>query len=135
RSGAARPVDGHRPERFELAPFEPPPPPRFASAPPSRPRGLLAMRTVRPALELEVQVDARGTPRELGTLASDAAARRTEIRGGVVVAAGPWRIEEGWWSESAVEREYWDVELAGAGLWRIYRDPGSGRWWADGAYD
>jgi hypothetical protein len=32
-------------------------------------------------------------------------------------------------------REYWDVELAGAGLWRLFRDGAAGRWYADGVYD
>jgi hypothetical protein len=57
------------------------------------------------------------------------------VRGRVAVAAGPWRVEEGWWSEAPLDREYWDVELTGAGLWRLFREPASGRWFADGAYD
>ena len=32
-------------------------------------------------------------------------------------------------------REYWDVELDGAGLFRIYRDATTGDWSADGVYD
>ncbi len=51
------------------------------------------------------------------------------------VAAGPWRIEEGWWSDVPVAREYWDVELDAAGLFRIYRDLATGDWSADGVYD
>jgi len=57
--------------------------------------------------------------------------RRLERR----VAAGPWGIEEGWWREAPVTREYWDVELAAGGLWRLFRDAASGGWFADGAYD
>ena len=66
---------------------------------------------------------------------------------------GPWRLEEGWWHgapddaaraaedtaeravERALEREYWDIELAPTGLYRIYREPAAGRWFADGVYD
>jgi hypothetical protein len=44
-------------------------------------------------------------------------------------------MEEGWWSDEPVERDYWDVELVGGGLYRIYRDRRSGEWWADGVYD
>jgi hypothetical protein len=34
-----------------------------------------------------------------------------------------------------VAREYWDVELADRGLYRIFRDAATGRWYADGIYD
>ena len=51
------------------------------------------------------------------------------------VAAGPWTLEEGWWSETPVERDYWDVELTGGGVYRLYRDRASGDWYADGMYD
>jgi protein ImuB len=53
----------------------------------------------------------------------------------VRVAAGPWSIEEGWWRGEPVERDYWDVELSGGGLYRIYRDRRTGDWFADGMYD
>jgi hypothetical protein len=57
------------------------------------------------------------------------------IQGLVRVAAGPWSLEEGWWTGGPVERDYWDVELSGGGLYRIYRDRGTGDWFADGMYD
>jgi hypothetical protein len=57
------------------------------------------------------------------------------IAGAVRVAAGPWSMEEGWWSGEPASREYWDVELAGGGLYRIYRDRASNAWFADGIYD
>ena len=134
RSGAPRAADGHRPERFELVAFAPPPPPRFAAAP-ERSRGLLAVRALRPPVEVEVQLDARGAPREIRTPARAETAGRPAAAGDVAVASGPWRVEEKWWSDAPVEREYWDVELARAGLWRIFRDAATGRWWADGTYD
>ena len=56
------------------------------------------------------------------------------IQGLVRVASGPWNLEEGWWNDEPVERQYWDVELSGGGLYRLYRD-GSGEWFADGMYD
>jgi len=134
RAGSPRAVDGHRPERFALVPFAPPPPPRIAPEP-RRPRGLLAVRTLRPPLELEVALDLVGRPRAVETPVTEASSGRPALRGAVAVAAGPWKIEEGWWSEEPLEREYWDVEIAAGGLWRLYRDAGSGRWFADGAYD
>jgi protein ImuB len=57
------------------------------------------------------------------------------LQGLVRVAAGPWTLEDGWWSERPVERDYWDVELSGGGLYRIYRDRTTGDWFADGMYD
>ena len=57
------------------------------------------------------------------------------IQGLVRVAAGPWTLEEGWWNERPVERDYWDVELSGGGLYRVYRDRKTGDWFADGMYD
>ena len=134
RSGAAAPRDGHRPERFGLVPFAPPPPPKFAGVA-ARPRGLFAVRVLRPALELEVAVDDRGAPCDVRGLTNAENAKRPAVAGRVAVASGPWALEEGWWGDAPVARDYWDVELAGAGLWRIFRDAADGRWFADGAYD
>lgn len=138
RVGSPRPLDGHRPERFALLPYAPPAAP-LVPAEPAAARGLLAVRTLRPPLELEVAVapspDGEPRPTELRALVSEANARRPELRGAVRVASGPWRLEEGWWDDAAVERAYWDVELAGGGLVRIYRDAASDRWFADGIYD
>ncbi|HEY2798925.1 MAG TPA: hypothetical protein VGK26_13630 [Thermoanaerobaculia bacterium] len=57
------------------------------------------------------------------------------IAGTVRVAAGPWSLEEGWWTDSAADRDYWDVELSDGGLYRIYRARNGGEWFADGVYD
>jgi hypothetical protein len=51
------------------------------------------------------------------------------------VASGPWRLEERWWSEEGIDRDYWDVELSDGGLYRIFRDKKEGGWYADGIYD
>ncbi len=60
---------------------------------------------------------------------------KPRIQGLVRVAAGPWSLEEGWWRSEPVERDYWDLELSGGGLYRIFRDRRSGDWYADGMYD
>ncbi|HKD11856.1 MAG TPA: DNA polymerase Y family protein [Thermoanaerobaculia bacterium] len=150
RVGSPRAVDGHRPERFALARYEPPPPPVFP--PPGKTgRGLLAVRVLRPPVELEVIVKESGDrsviaarsgelsgssgsprPASLKTRASDAV---PHIDGAVRVAAGPWCMEEGWWSDSPDQRDYWDVELSDGALYRIYRDRRSTQWFADGIYD
>ncbi len=136
RVGSPRALDGHRPERFALVPFAPPPPPTLAPEPPP-PRGLLAVRVLRPPLELAVELGGDGRPRAVAGRDGEAGGepRRPRLAGEVRVAAGPWPIEEEWWSEAPVEREYWDVELAGGALVRLFRDVARGRWYADGIYD
>lgn len=61
--------------------------------------------------------------------------KRPRIQGKVRVAAGPWGLEEEWWTEAPTGRDYWDVELEGGGIYRLYRDRSTGEWWADGIYD
>ena len=63
------------------------------------------------------------------------AVKRPTIRGKVRVASGPWNLEEEWWSEHPVERDYWDVELSDGGIYRIYQERRSREWFADGMYD
>jgi protein ImuB len=154
RVGSPRPADGHRPEGFALAPFAPPPPPEVRPAPPAaRPneggRGLMAVRALRPPLPIEVITAAAERPQAVAPLVAaggealaedDRAPRsrngaRPEVRGRVRVAAGPWRLEEGWWTGEPADRDYWDVELESGGLYRIYRDRAAGEWFADGIYD
>ena len=139
RVGSPRTVDGHLPERFALVPWEPPPPP-VERRPPRAGRGLLAVRVLRPPLPLEVLVDGNGhrvpsRPASLKALASEAIKGMPDLRGAVRVASGPWHLEEAWWSDAPVAREYWDVELSSGPLCRIYRDTASGDWFADGVYD
>lgn len=140
RAGSPRPVDGHCPERFDLVDFSPPPPPSERPAP-AKPvpsgRGLLAVRVLRPPLPLEVILDGLQAPTEVRSQVQEETAKRLRIDGRVQVAAGPWALEEEWWQEKPVERDYWDVELAGAGggLYRIYRDRATDEWYADGIYD
>jgi len=141
RVGSPRPMDGHSPERFNLVEFTPPPPPEVRREPRAG-RGLLAVRVLRPPLEIEVITHGAGpegsayqVPREVRTPASEEAAKRPRVEGEVKVASGPWGLEEDWWAEDPVGRDYWDVELAGRGLYRIYRERATGVWYADGIYD
>ena len=73
-----------------------------------------------------------GRPTAVKSLSPDAA---PSISGNVRVAAGPWSLEDGWWTDVPADRDYWDVELADGGLYRIYRDRAADRWFADGVYD
>jgi protein ImuB len=140
RVGSPRPVNGHRPESFALADFSPPPPPQVRREPHTS-RGLLTVRVLRPAVEIEV-LTAGGEsveavplmPMEIRTPGS-VVAKRPRVEGTVKVASGPWGLEEGWWADEPTGRDYWDVELAGRGLYRIYRERTTGVWYADGIYD
>jgi protein ImuB len=187
RVGSPRPVDGHRPERLALVEYAPPPPPL---APEVRRdlrstagRGLLAVRVVRPATEIEVLVndlsgpsgprgprdpraprdpecpEASGgaaartspdpatvqppetaepcllAPVEIRPVTREDTAGRLRVTGRVKVAAGPWGLEEEWWTTNPTGRDYWDVELTTGGIYRIFRDRASGAWYVDGVYD
>jgi protein ImuB len=155
RSGAPAAADGHLPERFALVPYEPPPPPPV-HAPVSAGRGLLSVRVLRPPLRLEVQIEppeqgpcrpaavtavtpppAPSVPRRQAPPVEPGGEprRRPPLAGRVRIASGPWQLEEAWWGEQPVDREYWDVELEGGGVYRIFRDRRAGDWFADGVYD
>jgi len=154
RAGSPVPVDGHRPERFALEEYRPPPPPPVYR-PPRAGRGLLAVRVLRPPVPLEVLTanapppgagspqPGDGPPPELARLrllsvqgrVEAEVEKRPRIEGRVRVASGPWGLEEEWWSESPVARDYWDVELASGGIYRLFRERASGEWFADGIYD
>lgn len=150
RVGSPEPVDGHLPERCALVGYAPPPPPEVRREPP-RGRGLLAVRVLRPPVELEVITEepAAGKaapdeiggpslalrPREIRPAVGNGGAARPKLQGSVRAAAGPWGLEDGWWGETPVERDYWDVELGEGGMVRIFRDRRSGDWFADGIYD
>jgi len=145
RVGSPRALDGHRPERFTYSEsgYVPPPPPPMR-VPPREGRGLLSVRVLRPPIPLEVIVGEGGlipaqgeggdlSPRLLSLKSPPDVA--LAIAGTVRVAAGPWSLEEGWWTDSGADRDYWDVELSDGGLYRIYRARNGGEWFADGVYD
>ena len=140
RVGSPRPADAWRPESVKLAVYEPPPEPELELREPEpQGRGLLAVRALRP-LPVEVLHDEpaggrREQPVEVRALVTEETAGRPRIQGRIRVASGPWRLEEEWWEETPVTRDYWDVELGDGALYRLYRDRGSGDWFIDGAYD
>ncbi len=141
RVGSPRPANAWRPESMQLAAYEPPPAPELeVHEPEPQGRGLLAVRALRPPLPVEVLRDeARGRrpeqPAEVRAVVADETAGRPRVQGRIRVASGPWRLEEDWWHEHAVARDYWDVELSDGGLYRLYRDRASGDWFVDGIYD
>jgi protein ImuB len=122
---------------------------RSEECPPNPPGAGKAKRYTTQGPSLSVAEDGRGIipnsefltphsgplgPLRIVSLVSEPGAT-PRVQGLVRVAAGPWTLEDGWWSQQPVERDYWDVELSGGGLFRIYRDRKSGEWFADGMYD
>ena len=114
----ARVVDGHRPETCVA--YE-----RFADIPAARPpagahSAVMQLRTFAPR-EIDVIVRA-GAPRFVGTPTQT-----------VLDFAGPWRVEEAWWSPAPLIRDDYDVMLEDGAIYRIARR--DGRWFALGVYD
>lgn len=148
RAGSPRPADSHLPGRYDLPPFGPPPPPAIRR--PGHPgKGLLAVRLLDPPVPLEVATEGVGPgtstgiaderPRSVRSLTPESGApvpgHAGQIRGTVLVASGPWNLEEGWWTNAPTARQYWDIELDGGLLCRLYRDIRTSEWFADGTYD
>jgi protein ImuB len=146
RVGMPQTVNGHRPERFGIETYDPPPPP-MRRREPRESRGLLAVRTLRPPLELEVLTrertlestkdvnDVNERSEILSIRSLGPADKSLHIQGSVRIASGPWQLEEAWWSEAPVQRDYWDVELVTGALYRIFREGSTNTWYADGVYD
>jgi protein ImuB len=152
RAGIAQLLDTHRPDAFRME--------RFVSrAGAGNGDGSLtlsdttvisplALRVFRPTRQIRVQL-AEGRPCKLAAPARDA--DRDELQGKVLWSAGPWRSSGDWWTEQSTarnvgedaqvwNREEWDIALAnddgrGIALYRIYRDAGTGQWYADASYD
>ena len=151
RVGMPMTVDGHLPERYAINVFSPPPPPDMKRTP-ARGRGLLAVRTFRPPIPIEVTTrEAEGDDVQIASIRSLAdeisdtrpptpnsrprveVGTKIDIAGTVRICSGPWRIEEGWWSERPDIREYWDVELERGGVYRVFR--GGKEWFVDARYE
>jgi protein ImuB len=128
RVGMAMAVDDHLPERYDIGEYAPPPPPGTRREP-RKSRGLLAVRTFRPPLAVEVI-----TRRIDGETQIEAIQGGGDLSGAVRVSSGPWRIEAGWWSDAPAAREYWDVELDKGGIYRVYQSERS-EWFVDARYD
>lgn len=131
RVGCPAAKDTRRPESFGLKTYAPPPPPEQSveGAGEVTRAAFTAVRVLRPAAPLEVLCVGE-EPRRARSLDPS-----LPLCGDVVVAAGPWRMLEGWWGEDPVERDYWDLELSDQGLYRVYYDLRRKRWYADGIYD
>ncbi|HYO75711.1 MAG TPA: DNA polymerase Y family protein [Thermoanaerobaculia bacterium] len=132
RVGMPMTVDSHLPDRYAIGGFEPPPPPDLKRGP-RRSRGLLAMRVFRPPVPIEV-ITRPSRADESGELQIESINGEGEMSGQVRACAGPWRVQEGWWSATPADRDYWDVELLRGSAFRLYREENQQEWFVEAAY-
>ncbi|HUR82392.1 MAG TPA: DNA polymerase Y family protein [Thermoanaerobaculia bacterium] len=124
RVGMALATDSYLPERFGVAEFAPPPPPDKRLEP-KKSRGLLALRVFRPPMPVEVMM--RGE--EIASVTGEG-----DVCGAVRTYSGPWRVESDWWTDAPAAREYWDVELDGGAVYRLYQSE-KNEWLVDARYE
>jgi len=124
RVGMALATDGHLPERFAVGDYAPPPPPDHRLKP-VKSRGLLAVRVFRPPMPVEVTMNGDQIAAVKG---------EGDVHGTVRTFSGPWRIESDWWTEAPAAREYWDVELDGGTVYRLYQSE-KNEWLVDARYE
>jgi protein ImuB len=121
----------HRPDAFVMRGFAPPPGNAAAIAEkedyPALPR--LCLRRFRPARYAQILVIDQQPVRVVSPT----------INGRVLMAKGPWRTSGEWWREDAWNRDEWDIALesggAAGGLYRLFQEVDSGRWFVEGSYD
>ncbi len=127
RVGKAMSVDGHLPERYDIADYAPPPPPETRRKP-QQSRALLAVRVMRPPVAVAVTTREAEGKTQIASIHGEG-----DLTGPVRMSSGPWRVESGWWSDAPAAREYWDVELERGGIYRLYQ--ASTDWFVDARYD
>jgi protein ImuB len=124
RVGTPEISNTHRPDAFVMRGFAPRPG-AVMEKPESPALPRLCLRRFRPARYAQILVVNQQPVR----VASPT------VNGRVVMAKGPWRTSGEWWREDAWNRDEWDVALEGGGLYRLYRETDSGRWFVEGSYD
>jgi protein ImuB len=85
------------------------------------------MRLMHPPKKIEVErVDTNGVPTQISYQGNFIAVRN---------AAGPERIDSGWWQGATQQRDYYRIALtSGSWLW-IYRDRRDQNWYLHGEFD
>jgi protein ImuB len=120
RVGTPEILNSHRPDAYEL---------RSCAFEPGEPKGSaphllhLALRYFRPPISAQVSIHKGALERVVSS----------RVTGRVVQFAGPWRTSGGWWTESAWNRDEWDVVLEDRAIYRIYLT--GEQWFLDGSYD
>ena len=145
RAGIASLLNTHRPDAFAMKRFTAPEESSISHDTLSEGAEPLsyALRIFRPARQLRVHTtDGRPT-----AIKSRPEPDQLPLQGKVLWLAGPWRCSGEWWGERAHgngeprpwDHEEWDIVLqsqdGSAGLYLIYRDIGSGQWFAHASYD
>ena len=130
RCGSPALVDTHQPGAFEIRPFAPQSqPPRYEQP---RPVTCLVpvLRRFRHPLSARVTVE-HGHPVRVST------SQPHSVNGRVVTCAGPWRSSGHWWMSplSLWDHDEWDVELSDGGVYLMFRDRISNRWFVAGLVD
>jgi protein ImuB len=121
-------LNSHKPDSFQLLPLNTE---RKAikDRRPTQPSTRFQLRLFRPALAAKVELK-RDVPM---------AVVFSGTRGTVVEASGPWRSSGSWWDKAEEwQRDEWDLELSldgDTGIYRLYRELESGRWFVEGMYD
>ena len=149
RCGSPATVDSYRPGAFAMRPFMVEQQPAASS---QKPEGRLApsakplvpsLRRFRLPIPARVLMD--------GNRPISVRTDRPALAGGrVQAAAGPWRTSGEWWKTSTVpagappsapprrtgwNRDEWDVALSDGGLYRIFEDRETGRWFVGAVVD
>jgi protein ImuB len=113
----------HRPDAFVMRAFAPSVTVGVMEEAPPLPR--LCLRRFRPPRYAQVLVVNRQPVRVISQ----------SIQGRVVMAKGPWRTSGEWWRQDAWNRDEWDVALEAGGVYRLFQEIDSGRWFVEGSYD
>jgi protein ImuB len=118
-------LDSHKPDSFAVIPLSAAP----GTGERCDPQIAIALRMFRPPLETIV---------EFGSEKPDSVILGKR-RCHVLTASGPWRNSGEWWNApSRWSHEEWDVALKtpeGCGVYRIYRDDHTRKWFVEGVFD
>jgi protein ImuB len=61
--------------------------------------------------------------------------RSSVISGHIIRAAGPWYADADWWTAAPQAGAFYDVELSGRGLFRLWHDLLTDKWFVEGIWD
>jgi protein ImuB len=122
RVGTPEMADTHRPDTFAMRAFAPGQAVDGEAAA-ALPR--LCLRRFRPPRYAQVLVANRQPVRVISP----------SVNGRVAMAKGPWRTSGEWWRQDAWNRDEWDVLLESGGMYRVFEEIDSGRWFVEGSYD
>ncbi|HEX7288322.1 MAG TPA: DNA polymerase Y family protein [Candidatus Angelobacter sp.] len=128
RVGFPAVLDSHKPQSFQVLPLNAE---REAAGKciTTTPKPRCVVRVFRPPLAATVELNC-DVP---------VAIAFSGWKGKIKTASGPWRSNGAWWDKAEEwKHEEWDVELSitgGTGVYRIFRELPSERWFVEGMYD